>query len=164
MKKQLSGRLDGFTLIELLVVVLIIGILAAVAVPQYQKAVEKARAVEAINYIRHLRDAQRLYFLANGSFASTWDELGVEPFSGNHKNAIVFKDFNYWFFTNTEGRVQTNHIKGIPYWIQAYAGSDDRIVCVASPSNTKSNQFCKSFSPEREDCIGEPSYNCYRIK
>ena len=56
----------GFTLIELLVVVLIIGILASVALPQYQKAVEKSRAAEAIQNLKALRDQQALCLLENG--------------------------------------------------------------------------------------------------
>ena len=56
----------GFTLIELLVVVLIIGILVAVAVPQYQKAVEKSRATEALTLLKTLRDQQQLCLLEHG--------------------------------------------------------------------------------------------------
>ena len=56
----------GFTLIELLVVVLIIGILAAVAVPQYQKAVEKSRITEAITALNSLKKAYQLCVLENG--------------------------------------------------------------------------------------------------
>jgi type II secretion system protein G len=61
----------GFTLIELLVVVLIIGILSAVALPQYEKAVEKARLSEALQNTKILRDAIDLFLLENGGYPST---------------------------------------------------------------------------------------------
>ena len=84
-------RSDGigekaFTLIELLVVVLIIGILAAVAVPQYQKAVEKTRVSEAKLVLKRIADAQRTYYMANGQYAADLKDLGLEiPASLNFK-------------------------------------------------------------------------------
>ena len=73
----------GFTLIELLVVVLIIGILAAVAVPQYEKAVEKSRTTEAIIQGRAIITAITEAQLAN-SGPATWEVLSVnKPESKN---------------------------------------------------------------------------------
>ena len=57
----------AFTLIELLVVVLIIGILAAVAVPQYTKAVEKSRTREAVLTLRNMQQAWKLCVLQYGA-------------------------------------------------------------------------------------------------
>ncbi len=68
----------GFTLIELLVVVLIIGILAAVALPQYTKAVEKSRAAQALAVLKSFGQAYQAYYLANGTYASRFDQLDVD--------------------------------------------------------------------------------------
>lgn len=67
----------GFTLIELLVVVLIIGILAAIAVPQYFKVVEKGRFSEATSCFSTLKGAQERYYLKYNTYTNSTAQLDV---------------------------------------------------------------------------------------
>ncbi len=68
----------AFTLIELLVVVLIIGILAAIALPQYQRAVLKSRFATVKALTRSIAEAEEIYYLANDSYTTDWDKLDVQ--------------------------------------------------------------------------------------
>lgn len=160
MKNVTTGRLGGFTLIELLVVVLIIGILAGVALPQYKNAVLKARTTEAIIQLRHIRDAQREYALANGAPATSWDDLGLENFSGNGES--IYRDFGYRLSPYGGGQMQARYVKNPTFWIQMYV-YDDRVVCTAAKSDQAGNDWCKKYSPNQQPCIDEPNYWCYPL-
>ena len=78
MKNANLSRLGGFTLIELLVVVLIIGILAAMAMPQYFKAVERSRMTEAVTLMDSLVKAQRRKFMQTNRYVR-FEGLDVAP-------------------------------------------------------------------------------------
>ena len=97
MRKRYTGRL-GFTLIELLVVVLIIGILAAVALPQYEMAVEKSRASEGLALAKAIAQANRLYYLENGAYGDYTDLAldipGIPRTYAENVHVIETKYFN----------------------------------------------------------------------
>lgn len=146
------NKKGGFTLIELLVVVLIIGILAGVALPKYERAVEKSRAVEAITMLRSLQQAMDVYVIANGKVMTNLDELDVdipgdtyyryEPggcgIYGKHPKTLLFFEF-----------CSLNSWKGAQF-------------CAAPKSDEKLNSLCKSFGTSTVDHVNGGS-NYYRL-
>lgn len=69
----------GFTLIELLVVVLILGILAAMAMPQYFKAVERSRMTEAVTLLANIAQAQQRKYMQINKYTTSFRSLDVAP-------------------------------------------------------------------------------------
>ena len=93
----------GFTLIDLLVVVLIIGILSAVALPQYTKAVTKARFAEALTLLKTMKTAKDVCFLETGS-SCYFDEMSVDfPNSNSDRCEAETEYFNFQCFDGWNG-------------------------------------------------------------
>ena len=135
----------GFTLIELLVVVLIIGTLASVALPQYKKVVEKARATEALQNLSTLAHAQERFKMASGSYTLDLSLLDIE-----------LKEGIYTYYCS-------HHLNGTSYFCYAVRKdgkspnfervlNDGRLYCRGSAEN------CKPFSTTPMDNNEERSY------
>lgn len=73
-----NTRNGGFTLVELAVVVVIIGVLAAFAVPRFLSSVERSKAAEAFNFLATIHSAQERYAARQGTYADTVDKLDTK--------------------------------------------------------------------------------------
>ncbi len=86
---------EGFTLIELLVVIIIIGILAAIALPSFLNQANKAKQSEGKQYLSAINKGQQAYYIENTAFSGSVSELGIglKSQTSNFKYAIG-KDAN----------------------------------------------------------------------
>lgn len=121
----------GFTLIELLVVVLIIGILSAVALPQYTASVEKSHAAEAVSMFRQVAVAERAYRLANGTYTRNVDGLDISLKHGGNFGYGVNNWQSRFFQFYVDGGVGPNMgLKGKAFLLKVNKSTASRFYAI----------------------------------
>ena len=145
----------GFTLIELLVVVLIIGILSAVALPQYQNAVDKTRLMNLVQMAANIRKAQEVYWLANGTYAGALRDLDVD-----YTQACTIRtDVSILYcpnavFDNISGTASTDPTSNAHQVAIHYCPGQTDAECMTKRDVTYNVYFANSANPSEMICTG----------
>ncbi len=113
----------GFTLLEVLIVVIIIGILAAIALPQYVSTIEKARSSEAVSNVGSLRTSMDRYWYEQLS-QTTYTAGTLNTLDLDNPNSVTGRLYNYTLTdaSSTGGRSYTIRAErtseAATYWVQ----------------------------------------------
>ncbi len=134
----------GFTLIEMLVVVLIIGILAAIVLPQYRLVLDKTKMTQLLTFAHSVKQAQQRYYLVNGVYANNWNniDISLDGASISGKNLYINNAYAVLNYQN-KGLYfygASNYLPGI---LLIVPNEGNYRHCYADNTNERSQALCK---------------------
>ena len=111
--KQNKNHKLGFTLLELLVVVLIIGILVAIALPQYKKVIFKSRVASLQQALASIKSAEERYYLVNSQYTTNASNLDIDITYEKTSDHSVFIYGKYFVIDLIRGSLTSNYAHAI---------------------------------------------------
>ncbi len=166
---KIKSSVKGFTLLELLVVVLIIGILAGIALPQYKTAVLKSKYATMKDIVRVVTEAEQRYYMIYNEYTTNFNDLDIK-YSGLTQSgkAYYFKGGNcalHWWGKPNQGIIciltTTTPQLSIEY-IYRTSHKDCRVIYIPdNKANTLQDAICKQETGKSKPTYSDGESNVY---